>query len=128
MSRNLRARARAAVVVSVTVAATTMVASPAWASLKRDDGDQPGDPMSVGTALLLFVGLPLTISAVIWLLVLAPGWTRGGRASSADAWTGDPLVLDSSAPAGATGSTAAIEGATSADADSDTPGGTSARW
>jgi hypothetical protein len=77
--------------------------------------------MSTGQAILVFVGIPILVASIIWLLVLAPGWTRGGRPSSADAWTGDPLVLgvNESAPAAT-----AIE----ADATTDPAGGTSASW
>ena len=120
----LRAGARAAAALTLSFGFGTVLTSPAFA-VKRDDGDMPGDPMAVGQAFVLFVLIPLSVMAIVWLLVAAPGWTRGGRASSTDAWTGDPLVLDSSAAPVAvdsTGSTAlAIE-------ESDGSGGTSARW
>ena len=123
MVTHSRTSLRAAVVVSLTVALGA-VASPAYAAV-RDDGDQPGDTMSWGTALLLFVGIPLAFSALVWLLVSAPGWTRGGRAGDVDAWTGDPLVLDSNGPA-------PVEAGASAPAlgegETDAAGGTSARW
>jgi hypothetical protein len=77
--------------------------------------------MTTGQAVLVFLGIPVLVAAIIWLLVLAPGWTRGGRASSADAWTGDPLVLGSEGSAPAAG---AIE----AGATPDKAGGTSASW
>ncbi|MFN8170113.1 MAG: hypothetical protein U0S36_15215 [Candidatus Nanopelagicales bacterium] len=128
METTSRTRARAAAVVALTVALST-VASPAFAYV-RDDGDEPGEIMSWGTAILLFVGIPLAFAALVWLLVSAPGWTRAGRAGDADAWTGDPLVLDASAPTPeaveAPGEEApAITGGSDAGEGS---GGTSARW
>jgi len=77
--------------------------------------------MSTGQAVLVFVGIPILVASVIWLLVLAPGWTRGGRASSADAWTSDPLVIGSEPT---TDAPAALE----ADTTTDQSGGTSASW
>ena len=123
MVTHSRTSLRAAAVVLMTVA-LGVVTSPAYAAV-RDDGDEPGATMSWGTALLLFVGIPLAFSALVWLLVSAPGWTRGGRASDADAWTGDPLVLDSNSPASVEAGTeaAALEGG-----ETDAAGGTSARW
>ena len=110
--------------VSVGMAAILLAAgsAPAWA-----EDPMPGSAndtvMSTGQAILVFVGIPLVVIAVIYLLVSAPGWTRGGRASSADAWTSDPMVLgpgDAAAPAAAIGQTAAVA--------TDESGGTSASW
>jgi hypothetical protein len=123
MVTHSRTSARAAAVVLLTVVLGA-VASPAYAAV-RDDGDQPGDTMSWGTALLLFVGIPVAFSALVWLLVSAPGWTRGGRTDDTDAWTGDPLVLDSSAPASVE---AAAEAPALDSGETDAAGGTSARW
>lgn len=130
METSSRTRARAAAVALLTVALSAG-ASPAFATV-RDDGDQPGEIMSWGTAILLFVGIPLAFAGLVWLLVSAPGWTRAGRAGDADAWTGDPLVLDSSAPASAPAEVeAAGEEAPAISGGSDSAegsGGTSARW
>ena len=97
MASTLRARSRAAAVVVTSVALTALVAGPAAAlpgrDLTYDDGEQRGTPMSVGTAFLVFVGIPLVVAALVWLLVKAPGWTRSGRANETDAWTGDPLAV-----------------------------------
>jgi hypothetical protein len=124
MVTHSRTSARAAAVVLLTVVLGA-VTSPAYATAVRDDGDQPGDTMSWGTALLLFVGIPLAFSALVWLLVSAPGWTRGGRADDVDAWTGDPLVIESS-------TSASVEAGAEAPAldsgGTDAAGGTSARW
>jgi hypothetical protein len=77
--------------------------------------------MTTGQAVLVFAGIPILVAAIIWLLVLAPGWTRGGRAGSADAWTSDPLVLGSD---DAASDAPALE----AGAAPDQTGGTSATW
>ena len=122
MVTTLSLRLRTAVTGGVAVAIVVAGAAPAWA-----DDPMPGSAsdtvMSTGQAILVFVGIPAVIVALIYLLVSAPGWTRGGRASSADAWTSDPLVLGTDDTATAT---AAIE--PSAVVDSDESGGTSASW
>jgi len=122
MITTLRLRLRAAVTGGVAVAIVVASAAPAWA-----DDPMPGSGsdtvMSTGQAILVFVGIPVVVVSLIYLLVSAPGWTRGGRASSADAWTSDPLVLGTDDTATAT---AAIE--PSAVVDSDESGGTSASW
>ena len=125
MATILRAGARAAAVLTLSLGLGAVLTSPASAVNKRDDGDMPGDPLSMGQAFLLFVLIPLSVMAIVWLLVAAPGWTRGGRASSTDAWTGDPLVLDASAAPVAVDSTASTALAIE---ESDGSGGTSARW
>ena len=112
--------------VSVGMAAILLAAgsAPAWA-----EDPMPGSAndtvMSTGEALLVFLGIPLVVVSLIYLLVSAPGWTRGGRAGSADAWTGDPLVLGADpapheAPAPALAPAAPV-------APEET-GGTSAAW
>jgi uncharacterized protein involved in outer membrane biogenesis len=89
--------------------------------------------MSTGTALAVFVGIPVAVAAVITLLVVAPGWTRDGRADSSDVWTGDPLQLGGGVSAPALGSakdaTTAAETDSGTDSDDDAAGGgASARW
>ena len=125
MASTLRARSRAAAVVVTSVALTDLVAGPAAAlpgrDLTYDDGEQRGTPMSLGTAFLVFVGIPLVVAALVWLLVKAPGWTRSGRANETDAWTGDPLA--GGAPSA--GEPAALDAGSD---QADGTGGTSARW
>ena len=113
---------RSAVALGLAAILLAAGSAPAWA-----EDPMPGSAndtvMSTGQAILVFVGIPLVVVAVIYLLVSAPGWTRGGRASSADAWTSDPMVLgpgDAAAPAAAIGQTAAVA--------TDESGGTSASW
>ena len=77
--------------------------------------------MSTGQVILVFVGIPLVVVGIIWLLVLAPGWTRGGRAGLGRGWTSDPLVLGSDDPAGEVP-------ALGPDATHEQTGGTSASW
>ena len=114
--------ARTAVTLGLSATRLAAGSAPAWA-----DDPMPGSAhdtvMSTGQAILVFVGIPLVVVAVIYLLVSAPGWTRGGRASSADAWTSDPMVLGSGDPAAAP---PALE--PSADEATDGSGGTSASW
>lgn len=76
------------------VLASTAV-SPAFAeATKRDDGDQPGEPMGTLNAILWFVVLPLVITGIITLLTLGPGWTSEARKSTRDGYLDDPTLSD----------------------------------
>lgn len=83
MASTLRARSRAAAVVVTTVVLTALVAGPAAAlpgrDLTFDDGEQRGTTMSIGTAFLVFVGIPLVVTALVWLLVKAPAWKSSSQ-------------------------------------------------
>lgn len=70
-------------------------ASPAFAeSTKRDDGDQPGEPMGTLNAILWFVVLPLTIYGIIALLTMGPSWTSAARKSTRGGYLDDPTLAD----------------------------------
>lgn len=45
--------------------------------------------------ILLLVGIPLLIIAVIALLTLVPSWTRAGRYRAGDDWNFAPFVVGS---------------------------------
>ena len=78
----------------VAILAATSV-SPAFAeSTKRDDGDQPGEPMGTLNAILWFVVLPLTISGIIALLTMGPSWTSAARKSTRGGYLDDPTLSD----------------------------------
>ena len=73
---------------------TASVVVPAIAGSKNDDGEDRGTAMSTTSAILWFVVLPLTISAVIALLVSAPGWIRSAQASTEGGFLDDPTRAD----------------------------------
>jgi hypothetical protein len=74
---------------------TATSASAAFADdLKRDDGDQPGEPMGTLNAILWFVVLPLAITGIITLLTLGPSWTSAARKSTRDGYLDDPTLSD----------------------------------
>ena len=124
MVTTLSLRTRAVLVGGCTALVLAAGAAPAWA-----DDPMPGSAhdtvMSTGQAILVFLGIPLVVVALVYLLVAAPGWTRGGRADATEAWTGDPLVLGADEPAGAT---PALEQAAGQDEPAVGTGGTSATW
>jgi hypothetical protein len=79
---------------AVAILVSTSV-SPAFAeSTKRDDGDQPGEPMGTLNAILWFVVLPLAISGIIALLTLGPSWTSAARKSTRGGYLDDPTLAD----------------------------------
>lgn len=77
-----------------TLAATLVIAAsqvaPVLANNKRDDGDEPGAGLSTASAILIFVILPIAISGLIALFVLAPGWTKGAKQSASGQFLDDP--------------------------------------
>jgi heme A synthase len=95
------------------------LASPALAAA-RDDGEQPGKPISTGTVLLLFVGAPLGLFLVITLLVVAPSLARGPRYRPGVGWWAAPVWFGG--PGG--DAQAAVESTER----TRNGGGTSARW
>lgn len=120
--RHLRTRAAATGALTLALLAG---AGPAWA-----DDPMPGSAndtvMSTGQAILVFAGIPLVVVALVYLLVSAPSWTRGGRASAADAWTGDPVVVRTDE--GEAGAAAELGAAPAADDEQPSTGGSSASW
>lgn len=83
-------RAFATCTSALVIAASTTL--PALASGKRDDGDEPGTGLGTAQAILIFVLLPLAISGIIALFVLAPGWTKSARAATSGGFLDDPSV------------------------------------
>ena len=67
-------------------------------TIKRDDGDEPGEPMGTLSAILWFVVLPLAITGIITLLTLGPGWTSAARNSTRDGYLDDPTLSDKQIP------------------------------
>ena len=93
------------------------------------------EPQSTLTTILVFVGIPLLIMAVITLLVMAPSLAKGPRYRPGQDWNAEPEWIGAS-PAGdattsgrqlGTGASAAPnrEGAP---VDESSSGGASARW
>jgi len=83
---------------STTAASVVLVStaiSPAFSQdLKRDDGDEPGEPMGTLNAILWFVVLPLAITGIITLLTLGPSWTSAARKSTRGGYLDDPTLAD----------------------------------
>jgi hypothetical protein len=79
---------------AVAVLTATSVSTAVADELKRDDGDQPGEPMGTLNAILWFVVLPLTITGIITLLTLGPSWTSAARKSTRGGYLDDPTLSD----------------------------------
>ena len=124
MVPTLSLRTRAALTGGLAALVLAAGAAPAWAA-EPMPGSANDTVMTTGQALLVFGGIPLTVAALVYLLVSAPGWTRGGRADATDAWTGDPLVLGAEP---ADSATPALEQAGGQGASAEETGGTSATW
>ena len=70
---------RTAATLSSTLIITATYFLPAIADNRRDDGDEPGAPLSTATAIVIFVLVPLAITGLITLFVMAPGWTKKSK-------------------------------------------------
>ena len=123
-------RTRAALVAALALVTSVVLAGPASATTTPPGSvmDQQVETMSAGTALLVFAGIPLAVVALVWLLVSAPGWTRNGRPSDTDAWTGDAVVVGAVAPAAAISAGAADAAEAGGAAAGEATGGSSAAW
>lgn len=96
-----------------------LAAAPAWA---RDDGELPGEGMSVIETLLWFVGAPVALFVLIALLVLAPSMSRGPRYRPGVGWWAAPIWFNG--PADEENLDAAVRAAV----PTTDGGGASARW
>ena len=61
---------------------------------KYDDGQDAGSPLGMLNVILIFVILPIGITAVIALLTLAPGWASAARNSTKGGFLDDPTLGD----------------------------------
>jgi hypothetical protein len=119
--------------VAVTLAAGLTLALAAPAAANRPlRGWGEGSDMSLGYALLLFVGGPLAIVAAISLLVVAPSLVKGSREQQGGSWWGEPQWFGGELGAGSAErpQLLAASGATSSEHPEQvaTGGGASARW
>jgi hypothetical protein len=125
-------RVARALVVAVVLAAGLTVALAAPAAANRPlRGWGEGSDMSLGFALLVFVGGPLAIAVLISLLVVAPSAARGSR-DQQQSWWGEAQWFGGELGAGSAErpQLEAAAGATSSEnlEQTATGGGASARW
>jgi hypothetical protein len=118
-----------------------LAASPAFASLHRDDGDDPGKGLSALQTLGIYVGIPVGVFLLIALLVSIPSMIRGPRYRPGKEWqatpewygapgSDDPAVEGGAAHSelGAGDEHAELTGTVVEPAAEADGGGTSARW
>ncbi|MGI8680797.1 MAG: aa3-type cytochrome oxidase subunit CtaJ [Mycobacteriales bacterium] len=72
---------------------TAVVLFSAWAdpALARSDGEMPGRGLGLVQTVLVFVGIPLGLSALIGLLVVAAGLRHRPRYRPGRSWDHDPV-------------------------------------
>lgn len=98
-------------------------AAPALAqSSSGDDGEAVTDQLSKAYVLLVYVGLPLAIVGVIWLLASIPSMISGPRYRPGVSWWAAPVWF------GGPDGGAAASAPAGSDAAAEAVGGTSARW
>ena len=112
--------------VLVLVPLSALIASPAYATTHRDDGDDPGSGLSGLQTVLIFVVIPLALIAVISLLAAAPSMARGPRYRPGLGWWAAPVWFNGPEEPDAAIRTAESRSAEQISAGSG--GGASARW
>jgi hypothetical protein len=115
-----------ALIVSTAVPLSLLVMSPAFAA-HRENGDDPGSGLDLGTTLLIFAGIPALVIATVWVLVSAPYWARGPRYRPALSWWAGPKWFNGPAWFGTPRQDEARAAVVPTDATWK-GGGTSARW
>ncbi len=113
-----RSAVRAAVVLA-TVPLVLLLASPAFATTYRDDGDDPGPTMPLWQVFGIIFGIPALLFALIALLVYLPSMRHGPRYRPGVGWWAAPVWF---------GGPAAAEARVAAATPTSDGGGASARW
>jgi hypothetical protein len=83
-------RRRSAAVLAAASVWSTLAATPAFAALHRDAGDDPGKQISTLKAILVFGVIPIGLTALISLLVLLPSLAKGPRYRLGEEWRAIP--------------------------------------
>jgi hypothetical protein len=86
----VRAGIAGAVLAYATLTVSALAASPAYAALHRDDGDDPGPSLGRMKVLGIFVGIPLAAFLLIALVVSIPSMIRGPRYRPGKEWQATP--------------------------------------
>jgi hypothetical protein len=85
---------RTAAVLSPVLLSVLLSAGPAHAETQNPgliDGGDAASPIGVGTAIVLYVVLPLMLILLVAALVWLPGMVRGSRYRPQRGWTAPPL-------------------------------------
>jgi hypothetical protein len=98
--------------------------APVWAR-GIDDGEVRASPLALGQAALIYVGIPLAIIAVIWLLASIPYMVHAPRYRPGLSWWAKPVWFEGPVDGGAGDGAAEVDPLAPATRDG---GGTSARW
>lgn len=87
MNKNFSRRA----LTGISAFSVTSVAAiaPALAAV-RDDGDEPGELLSTGMALFVFIGIPVIISVTVAVLALLPSWIKNAKANTVNGYLDNP--------------------------------------
>lgn len=119
--------------VGAVLGSSLLAASPAFAALHRDDGDDPGEGISALKVVGIFIGGPIGLFLLIALVVSIPSMIRGPKYRPGKDWDATPEWYG--APADGEEQAALqpgrehpeLTGTVTESGESD-GGGTSARW
>jgi hypothetical protein len=71
-------------------AGSGVIAAPMALAAHREDGDDPGSPISAGRAIMILAGVPVSAMLLITVLVALPSMMRGPRYRLGEEWKGRP--------------------------------------
>jgi hypothetical protein len=77
-------------VLASTLVWSVLSAGSAFATVHRDDGDDPGKSISTLKAILVYVVTPVGLAVLIALLVMLPSLARGPRYRLGEEWKANP--------------------------------------
>ncbi|HYN76042.1 MAG TPA: hypothetical protein VEV13_07560 [Candidatus Limnocylindria bacterium] len=120
-------RAAAVAVAGSGVVLSSALLSPALAD-SGDDGEVLAEPISLATATLTFVVLPLAIIGLIWFLASVPSMVRSPRYRPGVSWWASPVWFNGPVEAPHETRSGADSERPAAIAVAPDGGGTSARW
>ena len=129
-TRRRKAGLRVLAGLAVGAVSALTVGGPAWAD-SGDDGEVLAAPIPLGHAALIYVGIPLAIIGMIWLLASIPSMVNAPRYRPGLSWWANPIWFNG--PAGEVSAAAGETAPPASDAGTVVPtghegGGTSARW
>jgi hypothetical protein len=90
-----RTKKSSTLALAATAALTIITATtPPASALVRDDGDEPGQGLLATETLLLFIGVPVAMTALIVAAVVIPTWFRQVRLGNRGNWSEQPIWVN----------------------------------
>nr|AHE14612.1 hypothetical protein asmbl_4 [uncultured bacterium] len=106
----------------------TLALASSGCSVQHDAGDHPGHQLSTAATLLIFIGIPILLFAVIAVLVALPSLLRGPKYRPGAQWAAEPVWYGGPGARASEELTAVPATNLASTQPSEEVGGASARW